>query len=124
MKPRVIMKSILTGLLFLFVAVLNLPVLATDGDVVYSAPYIWVNPETGQIETVNPGPRLKAHESMTSTETSEQPSTEVMASESTGSEMATHETVAAHTPIMHPLVVLIGIAATIGLMVVMGRKSA
>jgi hypothetical protein len=118
------MKSILKGLLFLYIAVINLPVLATDGDVVYSAPYIWVNPETGQIETVNPGPRLKAHEAMTSTETSEQTATEVMESESAGSEMATHETAAAHTPIMHPLVVLIGIVATIGLMVGMGRKSA
>lgn len=37
-------------------------VLAIDGDVEYSAPYIMVDPETGQIVTVNPGPRLKAHE--------------------------------------------------------------
>jgi hypothetical protein len=36
--------------------------LAIDGDVEYSAPYIMVDPETGQIVTVNPGPRLKAHE--------------------------------------------------------------
>ena len=32
-----------------------------DGDLQYSAPYIWVNPETGQIETVNPGPQPKKH---------------------------------------------------------------
>lgn len=47
---------------------LLLPVLAaqaTDGDVDYSAPYIWVNPETGQIETINPGPQPKAHPMMT-----------------------------------------------------------
>jgi hypothetical protein len=40
------------------------PVMAIDGDVEYSAPYIMVDPETGQIVTVNPGPRLKAHEPM------------------------------------------------------------
>lgn len=34
---------------------------ATDGDVDYSAPYITVDPETGQLVTRNPGPRLKAH---------------------------------------------------------------
>jgi hypothetical protein len=38
--------------------------MAIDGDVVYSAPYIMVDPDTGQIVTVNPGPRLKAHEAM------------------------------------------------------------
>ena len=32
-----------------------------DGDVQYTAPYIWVNPETGQIETINPGPQPKKH---------------------------------------------------------------
>jgi len=36
--------------------------LAIDGDVEYSAPYIMVDPETGQIVTVNPGPKPKAHE--------------------------------------------------------------
>ena len=45
------------------------PSLAIDGDVVYSAPYIMVDPETGQIVTVNPGPRLKAHEVMPATNT-------------------------------------------------------
>jgi hypothetical protein len=39
-------------------------VMAVDGDVVYSAPYIMVDPDTGQIVTVNPGPKLKAHEIM------------------------------------------------------------
>ena len=43
------------------------PSLAIDGDVEYSAPYIMVDPETGQIVTVNPGPRLKAHEIMPAT---------------------------------------------------------
>jgi hypothetical protein len=42
--------------------------LAIDGDVVYSAPYIMVDPETGQIVTVNPGPKLKAHEVMVTNE--------------------------------------------------------
>jgi len=35
--------------------------LASDGDVDYSAPYITVDPETGQLITVNPGPQLKVH---------------------------------------------------------------
>ena len=47
---------VVTGLL------INYEGLAIDGDVEYSAPYIMVDPETGQIVTVNPGPRLKAHE--------------------------------------------------------------
>ncbi|MGK0297818.1 MAG: hypothetical protein ACI9XC_001435 [Gammaproteobacteria bacterium] len=41
---------------------------AIDGDVVYSAPYIMVDPDTGQIVTVNPGPKLKAHEIMVTNE--------------------------------------------------------
>ena len=36
---------------------------ATDGDVDYSSPYITVDPKTGQLITVNPGPRLKTHSS-------------------------------------------------------------
>jgi len=35
--------------------------MATDGDVDYSSPYITVDPETGQLVTKNPGPRLKTH---------------------------------------------------------------
>lgn len=34
---------------------------AGDGDVDYSAPYITVDPETGELVTVNPGPQLKMH---------------------------------------------------------------
>jgi len=36
-------------------------VFASDGDVNYSAPYITVDPETGKLITVNPGPELKMH---------------------------------------------------------------
>lgn len=39
---------------------------AGDGDVDYSAPYITVDPETGQLVTKNPGPKLKMHEQMAS----------------------------------------------------------
>ncbi|NNE38731.1 MAG: hypothetical protein HKN08_10545, partial [Gammaproteobacteria bacterium] len=94
---------------------------------VYSAPYIWVNPETGQIETVNPGPRLKAHEAMASSETAESAATETMASEGAGAQMAEGESAGhaeAHTPIMHPLIVLIGMAAIVAVMVGMARKTA
>lgn len=35
---------------------------AIDGDMQYSAPYVIFNEETGKLETVNPGPRLKTHE--------------------------------------------------------------
>ncbi len=50
-------------IIFAFASVLHINVgHAIDGDVEYSAPYIMVDPETGQIVTVNPGPRLKAHE--------------------------------------------------------------
>jgi len=42
-------------------------VLAGDGDVDYSAPYITVDPETGQLVTINPGPKLKMHEQMAPT---------------------------------------------------------
>jgi len=36
-------------------------VFAVDGDVDYAAPYLWVDPETGQVSTVNPGPQSKVH---------------------------------------------------------------
>ena len=35
--------------------------IAVDGDVDYSAPYLWVDPETGEVSTVNPGPQPKVH---------------------------------------------------------------
>ena len=41
-----------------------LPVSASDGDMQYSSPYLWVDPETGELKTINPGPRLKSHEPM------------------------------------------------------------
>ena len=41
--------------------ILAVPALAGDGDVDYSAPYITVDPETGKLITVNPGPELKMH---------------------------------------------------------------
>lgn len=37
------------------------PAFAGDGDVDYSAPYITLDPETGELVTVNPGPQLKSH---------------------------------------------------------------
>lgn len=43
--------------------------LASDGDVNYSAPYITVDPETGKLITVNPGPKLKVHEPIAANET-------------------------------------------------------
>jgi hypothetical protein len=55
------------GLLFsvYFVSVLSVigsnNAYAADGDVTYGAPYLWVNPETGELETINPGPQLKTH---------------------------------------------------------------
>ncbi|NNE37311.1 MAG: hypothetical protein HKN08_03315 [Gammaproteobacteria bacterium] len=115
------------SLLFIIISGLALPVFATDGDVVYSAPYIWVNPETGQIETVNPGPRLKTHEAMPATETAESANPGFMASEASGASTGTGESdseAVAHTSIIHPIIVLIGMAVSIGLMVVMGRKAA
>jgi len=45
----------LTGMLIVPV------VFAVDGDVDYAAPYLWVDPETGQVSTVNPGPQPKVH---------------------------------------------------------------
>ncbi|MGY8814290.1 MAG: hypothetical protein ACKVHQ_06180 [Gammaproteobacteria bacterium] len=60
---KLIIKLVVLNIyLFAFTA------LAIDGDVVYSAPYIMVDPETGQIVTVNPGPKLKAHEIMVTNE--------------------------------------------------------
>lgn len=44
------------------------PVVAGDGDVDYSAPYITVDPETGQLITVNPGPELKLHAPQTTSD--------------------------------------------------------
>jgi hypothetical protein len=61
--------------------------LAIDGDVEYSAPYIMVDPETGQIVTVNPGPRLKAHETpeeMAAQETTQAGTTALSAAMSAG----------------------------------------
>lgn len=61
--------------------------LAIDGDVEYSAPYIMVDPETGQIVTVNPGPRLKAHETpqeMAAQETTQAGATALSATRSEG----------------------------------------
>ncbi len=121
------MKYFITSLVILLMSGLSLPLWATDGDVVYSAPYIWVNPETGQIETVNPGPRLKAHEAMASSEDAGSAAGEVMASEAGSTQMDAAESeghAEAHIPIMHPIIVLIGIAATIGVMVGMGKKAA
>jgi hypothetical protein len=38
---------------------------ASDGDVNYVSPYITVDPETGKLITVNPGPELKVHKNNT-----------------------------------------------------------
>jgi len=46
---------ILAGMLIVPVA------FAVDGDVDYAAPYLWVDPETGQVSTVSPGPQPKVH---------------------------------------------------------------
>ena len=48
---------------------------AIDGDMVYSAPYVIFNEETGKLETVNPGPRLKAHEAETADPDGGEPAT-------------------------------------------------
>jgi len=65
-------KSLLVSVYFL--SVLSLMGLnntfAGDGDVTYGAPYLWVNPETGELETVNPGPQLKTHANGLDEETS------------------------------------------------------
>lgn len=45
----------------ILMAMLSQPVRAGDGDVDYSAPYITVDPKTGQLVTRNPGPHLKNH---------------------------------------------------------------
>jgi hypothetical protein len=52
---RGFMIILLTGMLIVPV------VFAVDGDVDYAAPYLWVDPETGQVSTVNPGPQPKVH---------------------------------------------------------------
>ncbi len=117
------MKNNIRTLLFLAISGLAYSVFATDGDVVYSAPYIWVNPDTGQIETVNPGPRLKAHEAVVENEATE--STDMGVIQNTQVVAGESETEAvAHTSILHPLIVLIGMGLTVGVIVMMGRKTA
>jgi len=113
------MKNNIRTLLFIVISGLAFSVSATDGDVVYSAPYIWVNPDTGQIETVNPGPRLKAHEAVVASETAESAGME-------SSQIVTGESdteAVAHTSMLHPLIVLIGMGLSIGVIVMMGRKT-
>jgi len=54
----------LSALLFMLVLIMSVftgNVIAGDGDVSYSAPYITVDPATGNLITVNPGPELKTH---------------------------------------------------------------
>jgi hypothetical protein len=49
-------------LIVLLSGMLMVPVVfAVDGDVDYAAPYLWVDPETGQVSTINPGPQPKVH---------------------------------------------------------------
>jgi hypothetical protein len=116
------MKNNIRTLLFLVISGLAFSVSATDGDVVYSAPYIWVNPDTGQIETVNPGPRLKAHEAVVATEAAE--STGMGSTENTQMVASESEIEAvAHTSMLHPLIVLIGIGLTVGVIVMVRRKT-
>ena len=43
------------------IALVSEYVSASDGDVDYTAPYITVDPATGQLVTRNPGPHLKSH---------------------------------------------------------------
>lgn len=90
---------------------------ATDGDVQYSAPYIWVNPETGQVETVNPGPTLKTHPVMEDENVAAEANVMAVAP---GEEAGGHEVT--HVPIHQILIVVVGIIASIGVMVVMGRS--
>jgi len=117
------MKNNIRTLLFLVISGLAYSVSATDGDVVYSAPYIWVNPDTGQIETVNPGPRLKAHEAVVATEAIE--STDMGAIQNTQMVAdAPQAEAVAHTSMLYPLIVLIGMGLTVGVIVMMGRKTA
>ena len=121
----------MTRIIFLIaiVSLIALPLMAsaTDGDVTYSAPYIWVNPETGQIEMKNPGPQPKAHPGM-STESAETPAQMVMAAEEGDAGAGDHASGAegeavAHTNPIHPIIVLAGMIATVSVIVVMGRKS-
>ena len=92
---------------------------AVDGDVVYSAPYIWVNPETGEIETVNPGPRLKNHEQVAAPAATQSTMMDLVP------ETADEATPASHTlsNTQQAVIVLIGIAVCVGLITMMGRKT-
>jgi hypothetical protein len=67
------MKRVVLGLMIEIVAVAGLlsagNTFASDGDVDYSAPYITVDPETGKLVTVNPGPQLRVHPPASSNET-------------------------------------------------------
>lgn len=115
--PLLVSVLLLSGLPF--------TVSAVDSDVVYSAPYIWVDPETGEVEMRNPGPQPKAHPDM-STEMPEAPASMVMAAEESESGPGDHASgaeAAAHINLLHPMIVLAGMIATITVIVVMGRKS-
>jgi len=48
-------------------------IMAGDGDVSYTSPYITVDPATGKLITVNPGPELKMHDGMSMPTTSSSP---------------------------------------------------
>lgn len=51
-----------TFLIIILAGMLIVPVVfAVDGDVDYAAPYLWVDPKTGQVSTINPGPQPKVH---------------------------------------------------------------
>jgi hypothetical protein len=66
--------SFAASLLLLLVSGWLPAVFAGDGDVDYSAPYITVDPETGQLVTVNPGPQLKSHAAPAGSDSAVQPS--------------------------------------------------
>jgi hypothetical protein len=103
---------------------LPFPGIATDGDVTYSAPYIWVNPETGQVEMKNPGPQPKTHPNI-ATQASV---ANVMAAEEgegsgAGHAAQTEGDATAHVNPVHPLIVFAGMIASLSLIVVMGRST-
>lgn len=55
-------RNMIAGILMMAAVLLKAAVVfAVDGDVDYSAPYLWVDPNTGQISTINPGPQPKVH---------------------------------------------------------------
>jgi len=58
---------VLSGLL------LTTNAIAGDGDVDYSAPYIMVDPQTGKLVTVNPGPELRMHSEASADQTTMTP---------------------------------------------------